>query len=237
MSNENRLQAIVLGTVKYGDNGRVLKTFTGEKGLVTYMVHSLRSKGSGHMRPALTMPMTVLDIIENSRSKGNLKTIAEVHPAIHWIRIHTDPVRMTLCTFAAEVLAKSSSEEHKESLLFDEVLAWLQRLDAEHSRLGTAPHELLLIVARQIGCFPNVDEYREGRVFDMLNAHFVDDAPEHAYWMTANESRALHQLIHHQPVDRSMRERLLDELLSYIRLHHEPFGTLKSVDILRTILS
>ncbi len=236
-AEEAKVQAIVLGTVKYGDSGTVLRTFTPQQGLLAFMVHSLHSKKAGQMRPSMTLPMTILDVVINHRGKGNLKTIQEVRPARHWSKLHSDPIRMTLCTFASEVIQKVVTEDHQESFLFQELRLWLERLDRDDARLGTAPHELLLIVARQMGCFPHMETYKEGYVFDMMDGHFIPEAPDHTYWMTGQESAALNALIHHEPVHKTMRSKLLGELLSYLRIHHEPFGTLKSIEILRTLLS
>ncbi|KAB2808717.1 DNA repair protein RecO [Phaeocystidibacter luteus] len=235
--SEQKVQAIVLGVVKYGDHGHVMRTFTPSVGLTPFMVHSLRSKKAGTMRPSMTMPMSVLDIVVNARGKGNLKTISEVHPIEHWRTLHTDPIKMTLCTFASEVVQKVITEEHAEEALFEDLLKWLYALDDEDAKLGTSAHELLLKLSRHLGCFPHIETYKTDYVFDMLDGYFVSDAPNHSHWLTARESTALVDLIHHKKVDKVMRQTLLGELLSYLRIHHEPFGTVKSLEIIRTLLT
>ncbi len=232
---DQKISALVLGTVKYGDNGHVLRSFTPQTGLVAFMVHSLRSKKPGKMRPSMVLPMSSLEIVLQSRSKGNLRSMKEVHPKYHWKTLHTDPIKMTLCTFAAEVIQKSITEDQSDPEFFQKVEHWLMELDEDDTLLSTAPHHLLLIVSRHLGCYPHFETYTEGAVFDMMDGGFVKEAPNHSHWMSALESEGLLQIAEGQRPNKKIRDVVLDELLAYLRIHHEPFGTLKSLSIIRTL--
>lgn len=234
---EEKTPALVLGVVKYGESGHVVRTFTPDHGLVPFMVHSLHAKRTGVMRPSMTMPMSALDIVIRAKSKGNLKTMAEVRPLEHWKLIHTDPIRMTLCTFAAEVLGKVVTEEHADPFLFNSTMDWLKSIDSEEASLATAGHEFLLLVCRHLGCFPSVETYKPNAVFDLMDGTFTASAPDHTFWLTGEESEALYLLIHREKVPKKYRQSLLNELLGYLRIHHEPFGTLKSLEVIRDLLS
>lgn len=233
-----KTEALVLGVIKYGDHGHVVRTFTPTHGLCAFMVHSLRSKKAGQFRPSMTMPLTAIEVVIDPRAKGSLRRFSEVRPLHHWQSLNMDPVKMTLCTFGAEVISKVITEEHPDEAFFSSVLNWLIGLDNDEIPLSTAPQELLLIAAHHLGCYPHMETYQEGFVFDQMDGTFVAIAPDHSYWMTAQESSALVSLVQKSGrVDKVMRQKLLEELLSYVRIHHEPFGKLKSLEIIRTLLS
>lgn len=237
-STEEKTSALVLGVVKYGDHGHVVRLFTPGFGLRAFMVNSLRSKKSGQFRPSMTMPLTAVEIVMNPRKKGSLFRFTEVRPLEHWNALHSDPIRMTLCTFGAEVLSKLVAEEYPDVLLFEGAMNWLKGLDADDKNVSVAPQELLLIAARHMGCYPRIETYSEGSYFDMLEGGFTDARPEHHQWMGPEESNALFQIATSSGKStRSIRQKLLEDLLMYLRIHHEPFGTLKSLELLRVLLS
>lgn len=235
---DEKTRALVLSVVKYGDHANVVRTFTAEHGLRAFMVNSLRSKKPGQFRPSMTLPMTSLELVLNPRSKGSLHRFSEVRPLIHWQSVHSDPIKMTLCTFAAEVVSKLVVEEYPDQVLFDDVFRWLVDLDSVDANLAMAPQRLLLIAAKNLGCTPHWETYQTGRLFDMVDGRFVDIQPDHSHWMDADESEALYRVsVSGERVVKSVRQRLLDELLGYVRIHHEPFGTLKSLELIRVLLS
>lgn len=236
-TSPQKTPAIVLSSVKYGDNGHVVRMFTPDSGLVAFMVHSLRSKKGGKMRPSMVLPMSMLEIVIQSKSKGSLKSIQEAHPLEHWETLHRDPIKMTLCTFAAEVIQKSISEGHPDEFFFNRVSDWLKEMDSNRAQLSIATHQLLLSVCRHLGCYPHFETYRENYIFDMIDGCFAAEAPDHKHWLTARESVALKRLVEGEKPSKEIRQRLLDELLGYIRIHHESFGSIKSLEILRTILA
>lgn len=233
----HKTPAIVLSSVKYGDHGNVVRMFTPDHGLVAFMVHSLRSKKGGKMRPSMVLPMSLLEIVIQPKSKGSLKSIQEAHPLEHWQSLHTDPIKMTLCTFAAEIIQKSISEGHPDEHFFNRVWEWLKEMDTDRAQMSIATHQLLLFICRHLGCYPHFETYRENFVFDMIDGCFVPEAPDHKYWLTERESVALKRLVEGEKPSKEIRQRLLDELLGYIRIHHEAFGTIKSLEILRTLLA
>ncbi|TNE29590.1 MAG: hypothetical protein EP346_06050 [Bacteroidetes bacterium] len=235
---EEKTAALVLGVIKYGDHGNVVRLFTPHFGMRAFMVNSLRSKKGGQFRPSMTLPLTAVEVVMNPRVKGSLFRFTEVRPLHHWKTLHSDPIKMTLCTFGAEVVSKLIAEEHPEIALFNGVLEWLKELDEEDSAMATAPQRLLLLAAQHMGCSPHFETYEEGRLFDMIDGKFVDSHPSHNHWMDVDESKAMHDIaMGRGKSTRAIRQQLLEDLLGYLRIHHEPFGTMKSLELIRVLLS
>ena len=234
--DDSKIEGFVLSMVKYGDNGRIVRILSKQNGLMACMVHSLHSKKSGAMRPSMVMPMTQLDMVINNRSKGQLKSFKEVRILRHWQTLHSDPIKMTLCTFCAEVLQRIVTEGFPDEGIYNAVEQWLISLDDLEGMMSTSAHELLLIVCRHVGCFPRISTYCEGFVFDMIDGHFIENIPSHNHWLNPEESSALIQLINRGKPSKEIRNVLLDSLLQYLRIHHEPFGTIKSLDVIREVL-
>lgn len=229
---------LVLNAIRYGDSARIVRTFSPEWGLKSFMVHSLKSKAAGAFRASMLMPLSELEVVVDPRAKGDLGRFVETRYGQHRLSIHEHPIKMTVCTFAAEVLSKVVSEGGEDAALFENVRAWLNALEEDSAPLSTAPHRLLLTIAHRVGCYPNFETYREGRVFDQMEGEFVDSVPHHAHWMNEDESTALYTIAQGgAKVNHALRSSVLEELIGFLRIHHEPFGPLKSLDIIRTVLA
>ena len=63
---EQLMQGFVLQSIPYGDSSLVVKMFTRQAGLQTYMVKGARNRTSHH-RVAFFQPMTFLHFVQNNR--------------------------------------------------------------------------------------------------------------------------------------------------------------------------
>jgi DNA repair protein RecO (recombination protein O) len=80
--------------------------------------------------------------------------------------------------------------------------------------------------------------------FDLQEGEFTSKIPEHKYYIEGTHSTYLKLIIpaskkdmHEFNIKASVRSQLLDELILFYRLHIDGFGELKTLDILRSIMS
>mgnify|MGYP001007681014 CR=1 FL=1 len=100
-------RAIVLHSIPYGDNSKVLKCFTDNLGLQSYLVNAVNNK-KGVLKPSMVMPLTQLSIVAYNKGKGGLERIKEARLESNYLNIPIDPIRNALAIFVSEILITQS---------------------------------------------------------------------------------------------------------------------------------
>ena len=102
----------------------------------------------------------------------------------------------------------------------------------------------MMRLQRFMGIEPDWSTYTPGAVFDMAAGVFRTLPPPHPRYLNPEESTAAWRLsrmttanCHRFRFSRFDRNRILDGLLSYYRLHFPTLGSLPSTDILRQLFS
>jgi DNA repair protein RecO (recombination protein O) len=153
-----------------------------------------------------------------------------------------DPLKSAVLMFFNELLLKVLKEEEPEPALFDFVMKMLITLD-EQKPLHPSYHlSVMLNLARYLGFFPQNGNYSPDLYFDLREGKFLNAPLLHHDFLSPELSRVMNELIsipfdEYQQfrVPRSIRNDLLDALISFYRLHIAGFGLMKSVSVLRAL--
>jgi DNA repair protein RecO (recombination protein O) len=235
-----KTDAIVLGAVKYGENGRVLKCYTEQFGLQSYMVNSISSK-KGVIKSAMILPLTQLTIVASHKDKGTLERIKECTVAHPYTGIYVDPVRNALALFLAEVLMRSLKEEQGNVEKYAFVTDSCNLLDELPEVPAHFHISFLLGLSRYLGFYPETASANNGVYFDLMEGVFLPTSPLHPYQLGVESTAALKELCaagFNTPVNRiskHLRKELLAGVLQYYKLHVDGFGDLKSVEVLEEL--
>jgi DNA repair protein RecO (recombination protein O) len=232
-------KALVLTAIKYGENSRVLRCFTRQFGLQTYLVNSV-SRKKGVIRSAMILPLSQLDLVVTHKAKGTLERIKEARVYVPYMALHTDPVRNALALFMAELLSRSLKEEGPDEAKFDFIAQQCAALD-QLPRVPAHFHlSFMLALMRYLGFYPDQNIPVQDCYFDMIEGNFTTMKPLHPYYMDQPTTASLAQLIENNAdlkLPKQNRKHLLDGLLQYYRIHNQEFGELKSVEILSELFS
>ncbi len=236
-----KTEAIVLRTIKYGDHKIIVDTFTKEEGRVSFSV-ALSSSGRGKMKKLYFQPMTLLELacdIRPNRQLQNLKEVRLAAPASS-IPLHADKTAITL--FLAEFLCYSLHSEQRNVALFDYICDSLQWLDAADEGYANFHLTFLMRISRFLGFYPNLEDYREGCVFDLRNSCFSATVPVHSDFIAADDASTLQQLMRMNyatmrlfRMSRQERNRITAVLLNYYRIHIPGFPELRSLEVLQQL--
>ena len=75
---DDKIQGFVLQNIRYGDTSLVVRVYTLNNGLQSYMVKGVRGKAS-HNRVALFQPMTFLNFVQQGKPRqGGLAYLKDV---------------------------------------------------------------------------------------------------------------------------------------------------------------
>lgn len=97
-------------------------------------------------------------------------------------------------------------------------------------------------LSRFLGLYPNMEDYAEGCCFDLLNACFVTEPPSHGMFVVPAEASRICNLMRMNydtmylfGMNRTQRNRCLDIIHEYYRLHLPDFQELKSFRVLQEL--
>jgi DNA repair protein RecO (recombination protein O) len=235
-----KLRAVVLRTIRYGDKGIVLRCYTDTQGLQGYMLSGVSGKRST-IKPAMLFPLTELELVTTSYSSSSLGRIREAR------LVQQSPATAgvgwegALSSFGAELFSGLVKEDSPNPRLFSWFCSQISMLHQPETpqQLAYFPLFFVLGLIRELGFFPSDNP---GVYFNLAEGRFCDLLPEHAYILNgamAADFRNLIQAYHVQIAPKMPRERraeLLESLLLFCKLHHEPRLQVRSIDILRELM-
>jgi DNA repair protein RecO (recombination protein O) len=235
-------RGIVLRQTRYSESSLILKIYTEEFGLQTYMasgVRSAKSRGRGVMLQA----PNILSLVVHNKEGRSMQRIREMQPHIIYTKIPFEIARSSTALFITEVLLKCLKDENKDLVMFEFLINALKVLDTSPGGLAAFPTVFLLELSRFLGFRPQGESTNELPLFDLQEGVFVAERPGHGIFLYPEECEAMQAalcrtLTNTKPFALSIQKRqmLLDKLLIYYRLHVDGFGILKSPEILKAVL-
>lgn len=218
-----KTHGVVFRLTKYGETSIIVSIFTSQFGLQSYIVNGARSK-SGKGKIALYQPLTLLDLVVYHKETGGIMRIKEVKCLYPFQYINTDFRKTTIALFIEELVTKAIKEESHSADLCDFLIRSLIQLDSTE-KPGNFHLLFLVKLARHLGFQPqSAIEVLGGRVMDY------------------DEENALNQILNANydsdvTLTNQQRRNILDALLRFYSMHVENFGQMKSLSVLREILS
>ncbi|HEY0652516.1 MAG TPA: DNA repair protein RecO [Chryseosolibacter sp.] len=220
----HKTRGIVFRFTRYGETSIIVTIFTEAFGLQSYIVNGVRSK-SAKNKIALYQPLTLLNLVVYHREHANLERIKEIQCFYPYQSLTVDIRKSTIGMFITELLNKTLKEESGVGNLFQFLVDSLVRMDSLTAGVENAHLVFMIKLSRYLGFGPQfVNEILGGRVTDekteivlqqMITLEFEDII------IATNEQR----------------RNILELLLKFYQEHLENFGELKSVQVLRDVLS
>lgn len=235
-------EILIFHALRYSDDQLIVEGLARNYGRVSFMVrisHAPRAK----VRHVIFQPMAVLEVQweENPRAKLMRPIAARVSQP--WSSLHTSPIKAAITLFLAEFLLQVCRHEQSGELFFDYLLHSLTWLDTAEEGFANFHLLFLMRLAQFLGIAPNTSDTGLP-FFDLMAAEFVSRAPAHAYYIYGDEARAFEQLLrmnfstmHLFQLTRTQRNRILELILTYYRLHIPSLPELKSWEVLREIFT
>ncbi|SNS39702.1 DNA replication and repair protein RecO [Belliella buryatensis] len=223
-------QGIVLSYIRYQETSIIVRIFTRELGLKSYIVNGVRvAKGKNKM--ALYQPLTILDLVVYDKESLSLNRISEAKLQYPYQQIPFDYIRSGIAMFVAEAISKSIYEGYQNEQLYDFLEQSLKHLDGESVKLALFPIVFLLEMSNYLGFAPSDSKSFFEEILQEMKV------PE----LIQQELQALDHLIAESfdckvTITSKTRKALLDHLLIFYSQHLEDHGAWKSVKVLRQLL-
>lgn len=176
-------EGFVLREIRYGDTASIVKIYTRDKGLRSFIVKGVRPSGVRSARSARNrqakvglFPLLELEFTyEERRESQTLYALRQFRPSGRAQELYADVSKVCMLTFIAEVLGKCLAEGQADEGLYDFIEAFVQRLDMAKKPYGHYHIWFLLMLSRYLGCYPQVADVlydTPGLMFDLQEGRF-----------------------------------------------------------------
>ena len=239
---DDTIQGIVLQSIRYGDTSLIVKVFTREAGLKSYMVKGAFNR-TAKSRVALFQNLHLINYVEaGNPKKSTLGYLKDVQLSTVYHSLPFVINKSAIVMYVSELLSRTLMEQEKNEPLYDFIeqsLLWLDLVEADYANF---PLYFTLELTRHLGFYPKPN-YAEGSCFDMMEGHFAHDYPVHPYYFDHAAANVLSRLLDagideacRLPLNVVQRREMLDGMITFMRLHAPVMKGFKSHEVLKTVL-
>lgn len=237
MSKIFKSEGIVLRTIKYSETSVILDIYTNLIGLQSFIVSGVRKAKSKMVN--VYQPMNILEVVAY-RSEEKLSRIKEARLTVPYQRLNQDVLRSSIGIFFIDLVRNVISEKERNVVMFNYIKDQLKRLDEQDAISPMQPLLYCTDLTKLIG-FEMHDNYSElNCYFDLSLGSFSSVDKQNHYILNQDLSYCLSQLLKHgfaAKLTKSDRSSLLDEFIKYFKFHIDGFRDLRSLGVLRTLMS
>lgn len=234
-------EAIVLRTLKYGETSIIAEVFTLHDGIRSVIVNGVRSTRNKSGSSAFQV-MNILALAYYNKEGDALCRIKEYHYGVHYVRLGLDVISTSVGIFLIECVRNAVQEREENAKLYQFLKERFIALDAAGQHVLTDFYLCFLVDLTTLlgfGPLPNYDPTMP--CFHLLHGRFTESHHDPANLMGEGPSRILFQILKGSREEglmgsRQDKEQLTDDLLRYYGCHLEGFRSIRSLEVLRTIM-
>ena len=242
-----KTKGIVVRSVKYGETSLVVTMFTELFGLQSYLVNGVRiATKKGTPKASLFQPAAILELVAYHNEFNSLQRLREYKWDFLYQNILSDVHKNAVALFMMELLGKCLKQPEPNPDLFYFVEDALKHLDkANMAVTGNFPLFFALHLAVFFGFRINDEFSEEKHYLDLQEGRFAEDQPLHQYYLIDREAAAVSDILKIlQPheleqvfLNQDMRRRIMHGLEQYYAFNVPEFGSLRTLPVLREIMS
>lgn len=227
----HKTRGIVINYIRYRETSIIVKVYTEKFGIQTFIENGVRSS-KGKNKIALFQALSLLDLVIYHDEKKEIHRISEIKSSFPFKTLPYEIHKSSIGMFLDEILNKTLKEHSENHVLFDFLYHSLIFLDKTEEHFENFHLIFLLKYAFFLGFSPQDGKEIATQFRDYsVNIPFDNDY-----------QKLMNQLIvadYQTPIlmNRSVRNHLLEVIILFYQLHVEEFGEIKSLQVLREVLS
>jgi DNA repair protein RecO (recombination protein O) len=234
-------KGIVLHHLKYTGSSVIVKIYTENNGLRSYILKGVTRKSNKNKLSTL-QPLSIVEIVAYERNKGGLQMLKEIRLHQPYSTIPFNITKSSIALFITEILYKSLKEEMPDPALFAFLTNAFEILDLDDDCLNF--HLCFMMqLSRYFGFYPQ-EQGDRAIFFDLREGIFMRIRPKHEEFLEPIETSLFSDVlgtnfdgIKRLKISNQQRRELLNSLILYFRLHLDSMKEIKSHEILETVLT
>lgn len=230
-------KGLIIHRSSYSETSLLVTILTELHGISTFLFQGGKKKKGNLLAPMAHVEFSYYRRNDSSLAKISEVSLIEMHQSILF-----DPIKGGIAFFMAELIHRLVRPGHPEKKLYDTMAQEANWLD-HSNELTNYPVWLLSALTQHLGITPSV-EHENPTVFDIpagklttvspLNPHYIRGAWIH--WMeSAIGDEKTHFLS--MEIPRTERLLLLDAWISYYKYHLHGIREIKSLEIMREVMT
>lgn len=220
-----KTRGIVFRFTRFRESSIIVTVLTEAFGIQSYIVNGVRSSKTSAGKMALFQPLTLLDMVVYHRDHANINRIREVKCLNPYHSIATDIRKSAIAMFICEIVNKTVREESAPGALFDFIFNSLRVLEALEKNYENFHLIFLIKLSRHLGFGVYTAAQIVGtRPFDPETESVVERL------LAAGYEEATGIAV-------GQRREILEALLGFFGEHIDSIGEIRSVQVLREVLS
>ncbi|MFB9865364.1 DNA repair protein RecO [Rufibacter immobilis] len=232
-----KTRGIVLNFIKFRESSIIVRIYTEELGLQSYIVNSVRKKGSAS-RIALFQPFTLLDMVVYPSAKGGLTRISEYKCSYQFSSVAYDIRKSSILLFLSELVSKAVREEEENRYLFEFLYHSILHFDQMQTRFENFHLAFMLELAGLLGFgVSSAEEVITQVAFEAGGAATLGNSLMQLQRLEPYLKEVITRKEEANLPNGTVRRELLYLLVRYFQLHIDQLGEIKSLPVLSEVLS
>ncbi|MCK8493100.1 MULTISPECIES: DNA repair protein RecO [Spirosoma] len=227
-----KTRGLALSYIRYRETSIIARVYTEEFGLQSYIVNSVRTAKSKNNKIALFQPLTLLDMVVYNKPDRDIHRLSEIKTSHPFQSLPFEVSKSTIAMFVTEMLNKVLKEEAGSPILFRFLVDSVLFLEEARTNYENFHLTFLLKLSFFLGFGPESAREFENQLRENAYAFLPDDEME-----TALNSMVRQPFGTPIRLARAARNELLDALVAYYQIHIDTIGEVKSLPVLRELLS
>ncbi len=222
-------KGIVLNHIKYKETSIIVRIYTSEFGLRSYIVNGVKSaKSKGKL--ALYQPLNQLDLVVYENKMKDIQRVSEAKVLFPYRSIPFDMIKTAMGLFLAEFLSKTLYHaEERDDLKYQFIEQSLQHFDVVNTGYQNFHLHFMLKFSTLLGIKPIGIRDMINQVNAMITFTLSVDE------IILFEKLETNGLNSFTKIPKALKNKFLDIIVAYYQLHDEQMGKLKSLSVLRSL--
>ncbi|WP_203256477.1 DNA repair protein RecO [Hyunsoonleella ulvae] len=233
--------AIVLSKLRYRDNDLIVKCYTQQYGVISFLVSGVLNSKKSSAKTAYFQLLSQIQVVFNYTRTRALYTIKEVKTNVVYSSLHSHILKSAVVMFLSEILATTLQEEEQNEALYSYIETTLLWFDADNEYSNF--HLLFLLnLTKYLGFYPDTTNI-EMTFFNLEDGSFQDKNTS-KYNVSGENIILLKTLLgikfdalHTVKINAAKRQSFLNMILLYFELHLGSFRSPKSLQIFNQVFS
>ncbi len=233
--------AIVLSKLKYKDNDLIVKCYTEQLGVVSFLLRGVLKSKKSSTKAAYFQPLSQLQLSIVYKQNRSLQSVSDTKINYLYASLHTQVLKSAIVMFLSEVLSNTLKEEEPNETLFSYLETTLLWLD-EQTEFSNFHLLFLLNLSKYLGFYPDTDSI-DAPYFNLKEGRFEPNQYGD-YSISSDNLMLLKQLLgtpfdalQEVKINSKQRQSFLNMLLLYFELHLGSFKPPKSLEIFSQVFN
>jgi DNA repair protein RecO (recombination protein O) len=237
-------RAIILHATKYSETSLIVRAYTEQSGITSFIVGGVRGNGKKRFAAGLFQPLTLVELVASGKPGSSLPRITDIQLSPPLAMLHHDLIKGSIALFLSEVLNRSIKEEEPSTSLFAFLQNAVLMLDAEGRGVSRFHISFMVQLSRWLGFYPSGSYQKDTPFFDLQEGIFTNLKPNHAYYLEQQDAMAL-WLLMQTPFEQLSticnglidNRRMLQLMVRYYELHVTQGRSILSHHVLSEVMA